>query len=286
MLVELVQTQTADGLRLDGAFRIPISGTPSHKTCDSAILLSGVGSNFYGSSLMRHLTEVLVDTGVATLCVNTRGHDGVSTASTPGGGRLQGAAYEIVDDCRHDVNAWADFLAERNFSHIALIGHSLGAIKSLYSQAHQQHDQVDRIVAISPPRLSHDTFRHGPQAADFIESMSTAQQMVDRGESKMLFQAKFPFSIVISAATYLDKYGPPSRYDVLKFASRVACPVSFVYGGDELENGGIAFAGLPKAIAGLSWKSPPPIQIIPKANHFYTGRFDELSTILKSSLST
>jgi len=286
MLVELVQTQTADGLRLDGALRTPVSGAPCQMTCDSAILLSGVSSNFYGSSLMRHLTEMLVDSGVAALCANTRGHDGVSTASTAGGGRLQGAAYEIVDDCRHDVTAWADFLVERGFSHIALIGHSLGAIKSLYSQAHQRHEQVGRVVAISPPRLSHDAFRHGPQSAAFFESMSTAQQMADRGESNMLFQANFPVPIVVSAATYLDKYGPPSRYDILQFAPRVVCPVLFVYGGDELENGGIAFAGLPKAIAELSWSSPPPIEIIPEANHFYAGRFDELSTILKSSLST
>ena len=126
----------------------------------------------------------------------------------------------------------------------------------------------------------------GPQSAAFVESMLTAQQMADRGESNMLFQAKFPVPIVISAATYLDKYGPRSRYDILQFAPRVLCPVLFVYGGDELENGGIAFAGLPKAITELSWSSPPPIEIIPEANHFYADRFDELSTILQSSFST
>lgn len=286
MLVELVQTQTADRLRLDGALRTPVSAAPCQLTCDSAILLSGVGSNFYGSSLMRHLTEMLVDAGVAALSVNTRGHDGVSTASTPGGGRLQGAAYEIVDDCRHDVTAWADFLVERGFSRIALIGHSLGAIKSLYSQAHQPHGQVGKVVAISPPRLSHEDFRHGPQSTAFFESMSTAQQMADRGESNMLFQATFPFPIVMSAATYLDKYGPPSRYNILQFAPRVECPVMFIYGRDELENGGIAFAGLPKAIAALNWNTPPPIEVVSEANHFYTGCFDPLSNLVKTGLST
>ena len=283
MLVELVQTQTADGLRLDGALRTPVSGAPCQMTCDSSILLSGVSSNFYGSSLMRHLTEMLVDSGVAALCVNTRGHDGVSTAFTQGGGRLQGAAYEIVDDCRHDVTAWADFLVERGFSRIALIGHSLGAIKSLYSQAHQPHEQVGKVVAISPPRLSHEDFRDGPESPAYFESMSTAQHMADRRESNMLFQAKFPFPIVIYAATFLDKYGPPSRYNILQFAPRVVCPVLFVYGGEEHENGGIAICGLPKAIAELRRSSPTPIEIIPQAKHFKADRFDQMSTKFKSN---
>lgn len=285
MLVELVQTQTADRLRLDGGLCARVDDAPQQMICDAAILFSGVGSNFYGSSLMRHLTETLVDSGVVTLCVNTRGHDGVSTASTPGGGRLQGAAYEIVDDCRHDVTAWADFLVDRGYSRIALVGHSLGAIKTLYSQAHQPHEHVQKVVAISPPRLSYDDFCHGPQSTAFLESMSTAQAMVDRGESNMLFQAQFPFPIVISAATYLDKYGRPSRYNILRFASQVACPVQFVYGADELENGGIAFAGLPKAISGLAWSNPPAIEIVPEANHFYAGHFNALSDRLRSGLS-
>lgn len=286
MLVELVDTQTADGLRLDGFLRTADSDAAGKMTCDAAILLSGVGSNFYGSSLMRHLSEMLADSGVSVLSVNTRGHDGVSTASTSRGGKLQGAAYEIVDDCRHDVAAWADFLVKRGFSRIALIGHSLGAIKALYSQARQPHKQVGQIVAISPPRLAHKNFHHGPQSPAFFESMSAAQQLADRGEANMLFQATFPFPLVLSAATYIDKYGPESRYDILQFAPRVGCPVLFVYGGVELENGGIAFAGLPEAIAKLSWSNPPSIEVVPNANHFYAGRFDELSTVLKSGLST
>ena len=286
MLVELVETQTADGLRLDGFLRMADSDVSGKTTCDAAILLSGVGSNFYGSSLMRHLTEMLVDSGVSALSVNTRGHDGVSTASTSRGGKLQGAAYEIVDDCRHDVTAWSDFLAQRGFSRIALIGHSLGAIKALYSQALQPHEQVSQVVAISPPRLSHKNFHHGPQSPAFFESLSTAQQLADRGEANMLFQATFPFPLVLSVATYLDKYGPESRYDIFQFAPRVVCPIRFIYGGDELENGGIAFAGLPEAIAKLSWSNPPSIEVVPNANHFYAGRFDQLSAIVRSSLST
>ena len=35
----------------------------------------------------------------------------MSTAATPKGGVRAGAAYEIVDDCRHDLAAWTDWEA-------------------------------------------------------------------------------------------------------------------------------------------------------------------------------
>ena len=88
MLVELVNTQTADSLRLDGALLMPEGTAANSFGFEAAILFSGVGSNFYGSTLMEHMAKWLAGSGIATLSVNTRGHDGVSTAAGPGGGRL------------------------------------------------------------------------------------------------------------------------------------------------------------------------------------------------------
>ena len=51
------------------------------------------------------------------------------------GGRRQGAA-EIMDDCRHDLAAWLDWLRQRVGPHVGLLGHSLGAVKCLYASAH------------------------------------------------------------------------------------------------------------------------------------------------------
>jgi hypothetical protein len=98
MLVELVHTKTADGLRLDGALQEATApGTGSHPA-DAVICLHGVAGNFYGSSLLESVAQMIVGRGTSVLRVNTRGHDGVSTASTDAGGRLQGAAYERVDE--------------------------------------------------------------------------------------------------------------------------------------------------------------------------------------------
>src|SRR5437868_2036005 len=110
MHVELVRTVTRDGLRLDGALTLTRSVSEGFS---AAILLHGVASNFYTSSTCEPLIASLQDLGLVVLSVNTRGHDSVFGASVGNIRRRFGAAYEIVDDCRHDLAAWIDFLKAR-----------------------------------------------------------------------------------------------------------------------------------------------------------------------------
>src|SRR5580704_3717152 len=107
MAIELVQTWTADDLRLDGSYQAPPSRGVSGIAVDAFCLVHGTGGNFYNSTLFDGLAARLLQLGCAVLRVNTRGHDGISTASTRTGGKRLGAAYEMVDDCRKDLAAWA-----------------------------------------------------------------------------------------------------------------------------------------------------------------------------------
>src|SRR5581483_8916205 len=118
-------------------------------------LVHGTGGNFYSSTLFDTLAERLLSLGCGVLRVNTRGHDGISTAITQRGGRRLGAAYEIVDDCRHDIAAWVSWLVQAAGPRVGLIGHSLGAIKCLYALVNDPQPAVARLVAISPPCLSY-----------------------------------------------------------------------------------------------------------------------------------
>lgn len=283
MNVELVRVRTSDGVRLDGAFQAGLKANDD-LPFDAVILLSGVGSNFYGSTLIESLAETFQKRGVAALRVNTRGHDGVCTVSSPDGGRLQGAAYEIVDECRYDIEAWASLLSQRGFDRVVLLGHSLGAVKSLYSQAYQPHAAINQIVAISPPSLSHDRFTSGESAAAFRTSMSEAVRLNSEGRPEMLFQATFPFPMILSAGTYVDKYGDQSRYDFLRFTDRIKTPILFTFGEIELTHGGVAFDNLPNAIQNVPWKVQPSLVTVPSANHFYSDCHETLSLMLTRKL--
>src|SRR5262245_33347462 len=158
LLVDLVQTTTRDGVRLDGAFQSPTaSGAPS-LAVDAFCFVHGTGGNFYSSTLFDSLAEHFLELGCAVLRVNTRGHDSISNAVTARGGRRLGAAYEVMDDCRHDLAAWIDWAKEKVGPRVGVIGHSSGAVKCLYAAAHEPDPAVTHLAAISPPRLSHSWF--------------------------------------------------------------------------------------------------------------------------------
>ncbi len=270
MLIDLVKTQTSDGLRLDGALHRP-PGALGEAPVDAVILLHGVGGNFYGSTLLEAFLDPLLARGVAVLRVNTRGHDGLFTANTHAGPRRFGAAYEIVDECRLDVAAWREFLTEEGFSRVALAGHSLGAIKAVYAAAHSRPGAFARVAALSPPRLSYRLFR---QSADtsFRETIAVAECCVEDGRPEELMQVRFPFPLVISAASYVDKYGRQERYDFLRHVPKLPCPALFLYGAKELTQGGAPFAGLDRAVAEAAVEGQTlTVRVVADADHFYNG---------------
>jgi alpha/beta superfamily hydrolase len=283
MHAELVRTVTRDGLRLDGALFDPAAaaGTENRprlaRGVTAAILLHGVGGNFYSSSTFEPLIPQLRDAGIAVLTVNTRGHDSVFGAMLGNVRRRMGAAYETVDDCRLDVAAWVTLLSSRGHTAVALIGHSLGAIKAVYSQALEKLPQIATVVAVSPPRLSYSAFMNAPESSQFFESFSTAERMVAEGRGDDLFTGKFPVPLLVTASGYIDKYGPAERYNILKFAHEVPCPALFVYGTKELDQGGIAFAGLPDALMLLDGADHRHVITIDGADHFYAGLAEQLA---------
>jgi pimeloyl-ACP methyl ester carboxylesterase len=158
-----------------------------------------------------------------------------------------------------------------------LIGHSLGAIKAVYAQAHEKWPEVAAVVAASPPRLSYSAFMNSAESSVFWESFSTAEQMVAEGRGDELFTGKFPFPLLITAAGYLDKYGPAERYNILRFAADLPCPALFTYGSKELTAGGIAFSGLPDALLELPSAKNRSAEVIDGADHVYSGLGAELA---------
>jgi alpha-beta hydrolase superfamily lysophospholipase len=272
--IELVQTWTADGLRLDGTFQEAESAGSAGIAVDSFCLVHGTGGNFYNSTLFDSLALRLLELGCAVLRINTRGHDGISTAPLRNGGKRLGAAYEYVDDCRHDLAAWVEWLRKIGSKHIGLIGHSLGAVKCLYALAHQPNLGCSCVLALSPPRLSYSWFCSNPEGAEFLRTFSEAEGFVERGHGEALLDVKLPLPFVITAAGFLEKYGPDERYNYLNFLARVAPPVLLTLGSREVESN-MAFRGAPQAVQQLRLPNLE-LAMIDGADHFYTGVRAEL----------
>ncbi len=282
MFVDLVQTTTRDGVRLDGMFQAP--PIPPAVALDALCLIHGTGGNFYSSTLFDVIAERLLTMGVGVLRVNTRGHDGISTAVTAKGGRRQGAAYEIGDECRHDLTAWLDWLRQRAGPRVGLLGHSMGAVKALYATAHETTLNPAAVIAVSPPQLSYSTFCASPNGPEFLATYAEAERLTQAGKPAALLEVKLPLPYVITAAGYLEKYGPDERYNYLRFTGGLPCPVLVTLGEIEVANN-MAFAGAPEELARLAVRNPRlRTEVVPGADHFYTGVREALVGCVESWL--
>ena len=267
---ELVRVTTSDRLRLDGLW-----SQRSAAVRGVVVLLHGVGGNFYSSPLLDAFADALLDSDWAVLRANTRGHDLVSLAHVGGRMRYEGAAFETVARSTRDLAAWTE-LGRARVGRTVWLGHSLGAIKSLYAAVHAPEAGPDLVIALSPPRLSYSAFADGSSRESFLEDYRRAREAVVAGRSREIMAIRFPFPLLLTPATFLDKYGPEERYNIERFVMRLTVPSLLVYGALELQEGP-AFEGLVESLRGLDYEGPrPALQVISGADHFYTDRYAEV----------
>jgi pimeloyl-ACP methyl ester carboxylesterase len=270
--MQLIQCTATDGVRLDGILQRSFKNATHDLDVEVVLMLHGTGGNFYSSSFMAGLGDHFARSGVHVVRANTRGHDGVVMSSVNGFHKYLGAAFERVDDCRLDIAAWLGTLVERGYTRIVLAGHSLGAIKAIYSQAYEPHPAVTHLVAMSPPRLSHNYFLNSARAELFMDEFQRAQAAVEAGQPNTLMQVRFPFPYLITAAGHVDKYGPEERYDILRFVQLARLPMFFTYGSAELQNG-LTFQGMPEELEAKAAEHELNLKlaIIAGADHNYTS---------------
>src|SRR5262249_38044396 len=137
---------------------------------------------------------------------------------------------------------WLDYAVAQGFSRIALWGHSLGAVKTVYFLSVQDDARVVCAIASSPPRFSYEMYSGAPDGEHFRTAVSQAQALVDTGTPGALVQARVPVQRRLAAGTYVDKYGPNARYDYLAHLLNVRKPLLMTVGSLEADN--ISFAGL------------------------------------------
>jgi dienelactone hydrolase len=238
-----------------------------------------VGGNFYVPSFFDTAGDRLNELGAAILRVNNRGHDQAYHL----GARRLGAAYELLDDCRHDFAAWLDFASQRGYRRIAVWGHSLGAVKNVYVQATVGDPRVVCAVASSPPRFNHQAYLASEHGERFASDIAQAQQLVDAGEPQRLIEALMPQNRAFSARTFIDKYGPRARFDYFEYLAATPRPLLLTLGSLEREE--LNFA--PLAQRGPTMNAEWPnvsFAMIDGADHSYLARAEPLWTTVRTWL--
>ena len=227
MLVDLISVNTSDGIALDGAFFPAATDASSPGPVDAMLLIHGSGGRFYAPAT-RIMAEDLSLRGYPCLALNTRGHDTVWVDTATG--VAHGNAFEILDISRHDLRTGVDFLAEKGYQRIGLLGHSMGAVKVTYYAAWEDDPRVRTVIPVSPVRLSYAYYMESSDAQEFQGNLERADQMESEGRALELMKAEFPIPQYFSAASYLDKHGPAERYNLVTLAPRVKIPL-FTFAG-------------------------------------------------------
>lgn len=275
--MELVRVQTRDGLLLDGG---RLSATPAAANADGApvpslgfLLIHGTGSSFTHSGVLEVFARQATVLGDVWR-VNTRGHGGIVSIPTASGTALGGATHERILDCVHDLDAWLDAIArsleEPSTRRIILVGHSMGAVKSIYFASKARPD-IAAIVAISPPRFCHAHWMAHPNADAFRASWRQALELVESGRGDELVDVTQPVPFLATAAGFVAKYGPHDEYDIVRLAPDVECPILALVGTRSMA-ASPAFDGLPDALADAAPRCRKlRVEIVEGANTGFAG---------------
>ncbi|MGC3970247.1 MAG: hypothetical protein QM775_23830 [Pirellulales bacterium] len=140
------------------------------------------------------------------------------------------------------------------------------------AQAGEPLKNVVGLVAVSPPRLSYSHFAASVRGPGFLEEVATAERHVAEGRPRELLSIRFPLPYVITAESYLDKYGPAERYNLLRMIDRLPLPTLFTFGSQEVLQG-IAFREFPDELQKLDVGNGAPFKtaVIGGGDHHYTG---------------
>jgi pimeloyl-ACP methyl ester carboxylesterase len=222
---QLCTFKTVDNERLHG-----LLFTPVETKSDLALLfVHGVAMNFYLPPLVTFGQE-LAQRGFHGFVTNTRGHDWISRSGNLT--KFGGSAYENLEDCVPDLDGTLSYLARHGYRRFVLIGHSLGAIKSIIYQGTRQRDDVAGVVSCSAPKQFYsERIARQPQ---FRQLIDRAEAMVAEGRGEELMSISVGATPgIFSARSHLNKYGKDDRNDCRPYAKRLGCPLLAIVGSAE-----------------------------------------------------
>ena len=265
MDIESIKTEDGVGLQL-GYF------APAERDAPVVLLTHGVANSFTNSP-MWGLAKRLNAAGHGVAVLNNRGHDWVSM--NPLDRRWTGAAYERIEDSVHDFNAAVKWLRKQGNGQVVIGGHSLGGLKAAYTVAHALPAGVMALAMVSSPRLPDDQVWEWSKHEAILER---CRQLADAGKGQELMHVEMPTNTpamkgLMSADTYMNKYGPQAATTALRYASRITLPVFLLAGSEEKPQ--LSFSlDMERALADTQVRRIT----VHGSDHMYTGKLDEVAS--------
>lgn len=270
---ELVYTETDDDFFHTGIVIRPDTHVPAPVPI---VWVHGAGAQFYFRPYIV-LARELAAHGFTSILGNNRGHDFGFFVGFDGERPVYaGQGWEQFDHAPRDIRAWIDVAEQLGFRQVVLLGHSLGATKAVYAQAHHPDERVKGLIlASAPARIA----KH----SSLPELLTRAEQMVREGRGQDLLPwASLPGGGTVSAATYLnraqanlDSFGLESADPLVR---NITCPILAFYGTNE---GFVGDAHDLEQVRRNATKAPlVETCMVDGSDHTYTGYEQEVAGMI------
>lgn len=164
------------------------------------IAITGIHGNFYSNPFYYTIGDALNSGGVDFIYAQTNDAFGeIETVNVKTGAReVIGSWNERFADTDEDIDAYIDYAA-KNYRHVILTGHSLGANKVIYYLSrHHDKQRVEHFILMSPANLAYMMSNVTDDEKDFIE------RIVRYGQGEKLLPFEFMGWVVCTANTAHD----------------------------------------------------------------------------------
>lgn len=263
----LCNFKTSDHERLHGLLFTP----PEIRSELALLLVHGVAMNFYLPPLCGFGQE-LAARGFHSFVINTRGHDWISRAGNLA--KFGGSAYETLEGCLPDLDGALGYLQAQGYRRFVLIGHSLGAIKSIIYQGTRQRADVAGIVACSAPRQFYS--ERAARQPGFRGLIEKAESLVAEGKGEELLSVGVGSTPgIFTARTHVNKYGRDDNNDCRPYAKRLGCPILAIVGSKEPR---LFYEYAQEIVANAGPRGT--CILVDGANHFYNRHTAEIVALI------
>lgn len=211
--MKIVTTKSTDGITFNGLMSEPSSPR------GIIIHIHGMAGSVVLNSYYQPMHERYSKDGWAFLVGEHRGTGTVTQFNSDKGGVTIGNAYEIFEECVHDIQGWVNYAKKLGYKKIWLQSHSLGPSKVAYYMSTLTESNIEGLIWISPSDmvgLVHDEVGIKDHNLLFPE----AQKFMSENKPRQLLSNFLWGDNMMSAQTYLSFFNEGAKDAIFNYGNQ------------------------------------------------------------------
>ncbi|KKR34020.1 MAG: hypothetical protein UT63_C0008G0019 [Candidatus Gottesmanbacteria bacterium GW2011_GWC2_39_8] len=272
---------STDNIELDSFLFEPKNGTDK-----IVIHIHGKEGHFVQNKFVLEMGYSYPKTGYSFLTFNNRGHDYIADlikkTATGFTSVLGGSAYDIIEDCVHDINGVLNYVKDLGYKEIILQGHSLGPHKISYYLDTKPNPDISKVILISTSDI---LFHLNSEVPHWEEVSGLAKKMIYEGRGKEIMAIRLWSNCPVSAETFWNYTRPDSNTYCFNYTQphipfrhfeNISLPIFTVVAETDFAMG-IPQEKAMKMLKERSSSEDIETYIVKGTSHNFAGKIDELT---------